>query len=813
MYRLFPVFPYWLSSCLLLCGLATTGYPQEQSSAVAPQEFLTRLLAAPSQEARQTLLTTHATQLNQELAQSLLTAAGKAPDRRKATEIYALAADIAERVQAPEKAAQALNSQGVAYITLGNYAQALEPLSKSLQIRRRLKKDLDVAKTLNNIAAAYQYQGLYIPCLQANEESLHIKQQLLAQTPQDEDLKKGVAASLVNLGGLYEFLGNTPRAVHYYQQGLPLYQALADQTALASTLNNLGFSFLNQELPARAMELFQRALEHNRSAPKADAEQKAQILNNIGLAYLKQGNHALALTACQESLELRLPLNNQEKIARTKKHLARIHLAQNNAVEALRFANEAAQLAAAKAPEDYWSARTIAGQAHLRQNHTAEAEQCFTDAIRVIEQLRTQAAISPEIKQRFFENKVTPYLAMVEICVAQSRPNEALTYAERTKARVLLDLIANRSEAGVPPLSLTSAQPLTLAEVGALLPNEKTALLEFILADEKVYLFALHRKTRNAAPELSVLPLARSKTEVRALVTRLRRELAERKVGFATTAAELYRDLLKPAQQLLSGKQSLVIVPDGVLWELPFQTLMSAPGRYLLEDYNINYVPSLTALRELIQRQSAAPNTPATLLALGNPTLSPTTQLPPLPETEKQVRELGAMFGTPASKIYLGAEASEQRFKAEASQYAMINLATHGIFDDQQPMSSRVLLAQGGGEDGALEAHEILRLKLNAKLVVLSACETARGYAGPGEGVIGLTWAFLNAGAPTVVVSQWQVREDSTAELMRNFYRQIKMPGAPPATALRQAALTVMKDARYRHPFYWAGFVLVGSGG
>jgi CHAT domain-containing protein len=713
-----------------------------------------------------------------------------------------------------EQMAVKLNSEGIALSRSGEYDRALASFEKSLQIRRSLNKPLDVAKTLNNIAGMYHNKAQYDRSLAANEESLSIKERLLQQAPQDVELKKSVATSLVNLGLLHKFLGNLPLAVQRYQHGLKLHQEMGNSFESAAALNNLGVAYFEQGFDQRALDHYNQALQQNSAASKADLEQKAQILNNIGQAHLHNKNYAQALEACRESLRLRVPLGNPEKIARTQMHMARIFLAQKSYAEALKFAEDSAQLSQQKLPENYWSARSIAGQALLHQNELKTAAEAFTEAIAVIENLRTKAAISPEIQQRFFENKVTPYLAMVDIFVAQNRPTEALAYAERTKARVLLELLTSRSNESVAASAINAAQAITMAETEALLPDAKTALLEFIIAEEKVYLFVLHRPTARTSPELRVFPLALTKTQLTEQVTRFRREVAERKLGFTASATALQQQLLNPAQAMLTGKTSLVIVPDGVLWELPFQALMNAKGRYLLEDHTIAYAPSLTALREISKRNPARATAPQSLLAFGNPSLTPTDQLPALPKAEAQVRELGALFGAANSKVYLGAEASEQRFKAEAANYGIINLAAHGIFDDQQPMASRILLAQSGSDDGRLEAHEIMQLPLKAELVVLSACETARGYIGPGEGVIGLTWAFLNAGAPAVVVSQWQVREDSTAALMKNFYQQIKIPSAnlTRANALRQAALSVMQNDRYRHPFYWAGFVLIGRG-
>jgi CHAT domain-containing protein len=175
---------------------------------------------------------------------------------------------------------------------------------------------------------------------------------------------------------------------------------------------------------------------------------------------------------------------------------------------------------------------------------------------------------------------------------------------------------------------------------------------------------------------------------------------------------------------------------------------------------------------------------------------------------------LGELYGAKQSRVYLGAEALEERFKAEAANYRILHLATHGVLSGNSPMYSHIVLSQSGGsgkEDGLLEAREILDLDLKADLAVLSACETARGRVGAGEGVIGLSWALFVAGVPATVVSHWKVQDASTRQLMVEFHRQMKSnPARGKAEALRQAALNVMKTARL--PYFWAGFMLVGDG-
>ncbi|HKV42256.1 MAG TPA: CHAT domain-containing protein, partial [Blastocatellia bacterium] len=187
-------------------------------------------------------------------------------------------------------------------------------------------------------------------------------------------------------------------------------------------------------------------------------------------------------------------------------------------------------------------------------------------------------------------------------------------------------------------------------------------------------------------------------------------------------------------------------------------------------------------------------------------------ELGPLPETRGMVAALGKLYGPEHSRLYLGADASEDRLKAEASKCRILQIAAHGIVNNTSPMYSQIVLSRPAGslDDGTLEAWEVLNLDLNADLVVLTACETARGRVGAGEGMIGLTWAFFVAGCPTTVATQWKVEAESTTPLMVEFHRNL-LAGVGKSEALRRAELKVMRTKQYAHPFYWAGFVIVGS--
>ena len=314
---------------------------------------------------------------------------------------------------------------------------------------------------------------------------------------------------------------------------------------------------------------------------------------------------------------------------------------------------------------------------------------------------------------------------------------------------------------------------------------------------------------------MNVHPLKVDAPALTARVRKFREAIGTRDLGFAPEARALYDDLIGPAAAAaLKGKTRLILIPDGALWELPFQALRSPARRYLLEDAEIAYAPSLTFLyaRHMRARFTAAldPPPPLELLAFGNPTLAAheAAAFKPLPSAEAQARRIAALYPADRTLALTGAAAREATVKRDAGRYRVLHFATHGVVDDGNPLYSALLLAEGpdahrpnapgatngakgvndansssttgsaqdAGEDGRLEARELMDIPLDADLVVLSACDTARGRIGAGEGVVGLSWAILLAGSASTVVSQWQVDAESTSSLMIGFHRALLTP-------------------------------------
>ncbi len=797
----------------------------------------------------------------------------------------ALAEEAGDRLVARD----ASNSIGNVYQAQGLYEQALDYYRRSRALGEEMGDRAGVARAIYNIGAVYNFQGRYAEALACFQESIRIGEELGAAAD-----KRDLAYNFHSLGRLYGSQGRYEQALEYYHKSLKIREEVNDRFGVGQTLNNIGIVYKSQGRYEQALEWFQKRLKL--AEEMGVKEGVATSFSNIGDVYRQQGRRDLALEHHQRSLRLREEMGDRRGICVVLEKLAQLYQDEGNFPEMLKAGRRAAGLAEEiNAPEELWKGQEQVGRALRALNQTAEARQSFISAIDTIERVRREVAGGEQQQQSFLENRLSPWLGMVELLISRREHAEALTYAEASKARVLLDALqtgraglrqslsqqerqaeegrrlklvtlnsqltgearrdkpdparvsALRAEvekarleyedfetglyAAHPELKVQrgEAPVITPGELAALLPDEASALLEYVVADDETYLFAVTKATGKSEADVRVYTLPVKREELAKRTEAFRLQLAGRDLGFRASALKLYELLLKPAEAQLRGKTNLVIVPDNTLWDLPFQALLNGSNRFLLEEAAVAYAPSLTVLREMSRRRKGqgSGDAPATLLALGNPlpgrgaggggAATPALRggrLEALPEAEQEVKALGRLYGASRSRIYTGAEAREDRFKSEAGGARIIHFAAHGLVDNGSPMYSHLALSAGDtNEDGLLEAWELTRLDLKADLAVLSACETARGRAAAGEGVIGLSWAMFIAGVPSLVVSQWKVESAGTRELMVNFHRGLISPARPAKSeALRQAALKLMKNPETNHPFYWAGFVLVGEG-
>jgi CHAT domain-containing protein len=730
-------------------------------------------------------------------------------------------------------------------------------------MRQALGDPLLIAKELDTLGNIQRDLGAYGQALQTLQRSLDMRRTLGDQY--------AVAETELNIGLVHFSQGNYARAIDAYKRAMALASGVGTRGLESEALANIGAAAWRLGQAERARANFQATLAvSEREGRKAPA---ASSLTALGEIARSRGRPREAEEMLGRALRLREEMKDQRGIVEVLNGQARLHMDDRRFDRAVAAATRAVAVARQfEQREVLWEALTLLGTAHLRLGRGEEGRRALHDAVAEVERLRKDVTGPPGEGQHFFETKLSPYHELIALAVANGSPGEALELAERAKARALADILrrggeligggataeeraeerrlrsrlralnrrvlseraseapdaqrlsareaereAARAAYGAflstlysrhPDLRLQRGEvaPFALAEASALVADPQTAVLEFVVADRESHVFVL--TAGGDRVDVGARRLAVTRDQLAARVRRLRDRLAARDLAFAEDARSLHDLLIGPVRAALDGRTRLILVPDGPLWEAPFQALRDGRGRYVVETAAVSYAPSLTILRETVRRTARHRAAP-TVLAMGQAR----SDLAPLPEAERQVRDLALLYAPGRSAVYVGDEATEERFKAEAPRHRIVHVASHGLYEETSPLYSSVLLSRAPApsqEDGLLEAWELLDLKLDADVVVLSACETGRGRIASGEGIVGTLWALLGAGARSAVVSQWKVEAASTTALMLGLHRGLAGGESGTADHLRRATLDVMRTPRFAHPFYWAPFVLVG---
>ena len=893
----------------------------------AVQGLAFRLSETPATNDRNDILLRYQDLVGPDLASALLdrgTDIRRAGNLSQALQIYTLADTIAERDGAIKQHALALNNIGLTHYEQAEYAEALDCYKRSLAMSEAQKDDAGIARTLNNTGVLYDALGEFSLALDNYRSSLAIGERThndrvisnalanmalidaqqgnyiaaFANLTKSYDLdqrsgnKRGNSISLLDIGNIFLFQGDYAQAEDCFKRSLAITESAGFEPLQA--IGQMGLGRV-QEFRGdfdNAIKLYENSLVIcERVGQKAEA---AQVLGFLGSAYSWKGDQEKALEFFQRATNSQKALGDARERGLMLSQMAAALNREKRFPDALRVAAEAAKEAeAAGSQEALWRAHLETGNAYLGLAERPKAATEFVRAINTIETLRLNIAGNEFQQESFFETKLSPYHKMIDLLVSNGRNTEAFEYAEKVRARVLMDIFrsdriqlsslmsesereqdhrlrirlaqANRHfirarqsendadrqridqlgkdldrarldytafETGLyaehPEWKLHSGelQPVSLDKLFGTMTSVDTALVEFVITEDTLYTFVLTAdKERSNAAHLTIHSAPLNREELAKQVHQFQKQLATRDLGFRTNAMRLYKALLGPIAPDLAGKHKLVVMPDGILWELPLHALVLPSGKYVIDNYAVSYAPSLSTLSIMsdtkrLRRQERAGTE---LLAMGNPTSNAvrrTTlnafyrdqELGNLPHAEEEVHRIGQIYGEQRSNVYVESQARERVFDAKAIDANVIHLATHGILNNASPLYSQLLLApEGDGtEDGLLEVWELLQMKLRAELVVLSACETARGSVSDGEGVIGLSWALMIAGVPTAVLSQWKVQSDSTSQLMIAFHEN-RRRGMDEASALRSAALKLRRMPAYQHPFYWAPFVVVGA--
>jgi len=763
----------------------------------------------------------------------------------------------------PSRELTALNGLGLAASSRGEFRKAVGYYEKILPMLEPLGMRDDVPIALFNLANASANAG-------DTQRAIELFGRVLQMRKERGD-DRGTARTMSNLGQILISLNEAGKGESYLKQAGELFRKVGDRVGEGGVRVAFGEALLRQSRPVEAAAEFERAVAlYRESGMKTNV---ASTLAPLAEMYTHTGEWDKARAAAGEALALHKSSGVGVSMSRIYTSLARVAEHDRRNDEALGYF-ELAFAAARKNSEREGEARTYSMRSafHKRQGSFELALADIERSIAVSD-LAAARITNPATRASFRSSRAKRDDDHLELLVTMHDREPTAGYAaraylvtERTRARSLGEFLGSRAESKPAAkdeaallAAVTSAQS-NLFRPGV--PAAQRKRLESDLSRAERDLDLLQRaegrhaneglyeawdeertRTELAGKDGAVITYAlgparsvawvitAAGTQVVSLPPRAEvlqhvdafRRLASKPVSALTAAreqaavsaagAQLHRLLIAPLEKALTGKRSLVIVPDGALSYVPFEAIGG-----LIETHRIAYAPSASIAGALRKPAASAERT---LLAMGDPLLPGAAAMAPvlergysfapLPNARAEVQSIGRLF--PGGTTFLGERASEERMKKEElSSYRYLHFAAHGYFDGANPARSGIVLAPGGSDDGFLQAREISKFDLRADLVTLSACQSGLGRVLDGEGVQGLSRAFFLAGARSVVVSLWNVNDAAASELMRRFYSGLKA-GLPKDEALRAAKLALRKEPRWRHPYYWAPFVLQGDPG
>jgi len=773
--------------------------------------------------------------------------------------------DIVSRIGYRYREEWILNNIGSSHLELGEYRQALDDFKAALEIAKELDDQYCEMRIYWRMGIAFGELGEMSNALTVYNNAIercqidtdrvikakiYIERGLIykkigfyAKAKADfgealnllESHRDQKATALVNLGELYRILGAYDRAVDSLFKAFDLYTKLGRFYDVAATLKIIGDVYQNQHEYQEALNYYQQALKTielwtEKKGAIRSKELESEIWLSIGDIDVQNKSWEPALDSYKQALNNFKKMEVQEgithaltRISNLNREIGEYHAALENLKEAQKIAEKI------KDPLLLSNANFGIGLVHRDQQQFDLAEIAFTAAIDTIE--KTREKILGDEKISYFATIQDIYDEMILLQCRQLNKNLAFNFSERSRARAFFDLLNTSLDS-----TEIGALPPPIEEIQNTL-NKDIQMIEYKVTNEKLIIFIVSKD------DIKITERQISHQELRDLIFEFRKTIgADEYNAFRDSlkrnpemvfnrslklAKQLYSITIEPIQNDLSSDKITYIVPEDVLFYLPFAALFSPDDKFLIQDYNIAYAPSAAILKYSLEtRKASIPADSTKLLAVANPTLD-------LPYSEKEVRTIAKMFNI--ADTLIGSRVSEDTVvKCLNKDYHIIHLATHAIIDERSPLFSYLvlgsidtlnqdtLLAESSSifdtRDNRLLTYEIFNLNLSAaSLVTLSACETAGGRLFLGEGMIGLTRAFMKAGASSVITTLWDIDDKFTQKIMTTFYEQNLKKGMTKAQALRTAQLDMIeymwKDRiiKFPHPNYWAAFNLTGD--
>jgi CHAT domain-containing protein/tetratricopeptide (TPR) repeat protein len=664
------------------------------------------------------------------------------------------------------------------------------------QIRMRLERWGEAESRLNAVVAAAAESGdRYHQALALNnlgmgrfvrnrwDQALSWFEQVLSLA--DLEQTTVYSAALTNAGMCYARLGQFERALASQRRSIDLHEHRGSRGDLERTVGQFGNTCMLQGDVRRGLPYYQRALA---LATESDLASDAAIwAGNLASAYVELGEWNEAERLNGEAQRLKASSHSGNVVYNALKS-AQIAEGRGQLDQATRFFEKA--LAGANAdPSVRWDAQAGLASVAVAAKQPDRAARHFEAALDTIEQTRSDL-LKTEYKLSFLTRLIRFYQNYVDALVDQGKIERALEIADSSRGRVLAE-----RQGVAAPARANAAMFRRVAD------QSNAVVLSYWLGPSRSYMWIVTGTGIRCLP----LPPARDIEKLaREHQSTVESSLVDPLAVVETAGDRLYQLLVAPAMTSIPNGAGVIVVPDGALHGINFETLpVAGPRRhYWIDDVEIQVAPSLA----LLSAKAAAPAAPS-LLLIGDPTPRE-PDFPRLRYASAEMTDVSRHFERASVTAHQGPRASPAAFReAHPDRFRYLHFTAHAAANRESPLDSAVILS--GPQDAfKLYARDVAELGLRAELVTVSACRSAGEHAYSGEGLVGFAWAFLRAGARRVIAGLWDVDDQSTAALMNDLYARITA-GDSPARALRAAKLALIRrGGNYVKPYYWGPFEL-----
>jgi CHAT domain-containing protein/Flp pilus assembly protein TadD len=747
----------------------------------------------------------------------------------------------ATRPDSKNSAIEILAIEGVAHARLHKFPEAEENLRQAVEICQTSSE-----VTCGDVARA---QGV----LAVQHGELDSAKQFFGQSLRFARARNNrflEATALLNLGLASLQQEHFDEAIDWTNAAYRASTILGAGNITQTALGNLGWAYYNLGDSEKSLEL---SLEAERRASQVgNVVLHLYWTTNVGYVYAGLGDLPHAKESYLRALELATQINGREGIYNALRALALVSVESGELEEARKYSDEAIAIAradnnrldelypllvkgliAARARDEAeaecvfhevehdskvnaslrWRAEHGLAQLYEAEGRPDTADREYRAALATFEAARSTLR-SNESRLPFGANASRIYDDYIHFLVAQGKNDEALQVADFSRGRTLAEGLGLLQKE-------TSFKPVSLDAQGVARRADGTILF-YWLGEKQSYLWAV-------TPQKTSLFTLPPGADIDAAAQRYRKALSGPQDVLASADGDgqfLYRTLIAPAQGLLKKDAKVLVIPDGSLNDLNFETLLvpepklpdpklSEPKlHYWIEDVTMASASSLRILAGTragrgTNRGTSKQKRDRTLLIVGN-SVAPNDKYPELAKAAEQMESVARHFPAAQRKVLTREGATPSAYLAsDPERFSYIHFVAHGTASRLSPLDSAIVLSRGSAEDDSfkLYARDVIRHPLRADLVTISACYSAGERSYSGEGLVGLSWAFLRAGAHNVIAALWEATDASTELLMDRFYDELDK-GASPDAALRAAKLSLLRNSGFRNPFYWAPFQL-----